>query len=166
MPAVPAMPIVKVSGMEVRTMDSGRAYRTSVVPLSVLLMLGGMISATLAWVVRAPITSPFPFIESEALNRHLFGIAGLACVGIGVGLLFRNRVAWYALLAYVGCAVLLLAVSVLDARIVASRGLAFPILGSLINAAIGVGLYFALRPAFVDAKGQRGPENVVNRKAR
>lgn len=138
-------------------MNPARTYRTSVVPLSAFLVMGGMILAACAWVFRAPIASPFPFIESEALNRHLYGVASLACVGIGVGLFFRNRVAWYALLVYLSVGVLLPAISALDARTVASRGFAFPILGSLLNGAVGVGLYFVLRPAFGHAKGQRGP---------
>ncbi len=129
------------------------AYRTSVLPLSIFLALGGVILAAMAWVVRVPITWPFPFIEHEAVNRHLFGIVSLVCSGIGVGLLFRSRVAWYALLAYMGAGVLLPAISIFDDHAVASRSLAFPILGSLLNGVIGVGLYFALRPAFVDIKG-------------
>ncbi len=140
-----------------------RVYRTFVVPLSVFLVLCGMILAALAWVVRVSITSPFPFVESEALNRHLFGIASVACVGIGVGLLFRNRFAWYALLVYLSFGALLPAISALDATAVAMRGFAFPILGSLLNGAIGVFLYFVLRPAFGDAKLQCGPNRVAGR---
>jgi len=143
-------------------MDPGRTYRTSVMPLSIFLVLGGTILAALAWVVRVPIALPFPFVESEALNRHLFGIASLACVGIGVGLLFRNRVAWYALLVYLGVGMFLPAISALDAKAVALGGNAFPVLGTLLNGALGIGLYFALRPAFVDAKRQCGPNKAVN----
>lgn len=132
-------------------------YCTSVLPLSIFLALGGAILAAMAWVVRVPITSPFPFIVSKAVNRHLFGTVSLACSGIGVGLLFRSRVAWYALLAYMGASVLLPAISVFDAHTVASLGLAFPILGGLLNGGLGVGLYFALRPAFMEVKGTCDP---------
>jgi len=135
-------------------MNPEKTYRTSVIPLSAFLVLCGVILAPFAWVVPAPITSPFPFIESEALNRHLFGIAGLTCVGIGVGLFYRNRFAWYALLAYLTVGTLLPAISALDARTVALRGFAFPILGTLLNGTIGVGIYFVVRPAFGQERGK------------
>ena len=130
--------------------DPGRAYRTSVVPLSTLFMLGGVFAAVLAWVVRVPITSPFPFIESDDLNRYLLGIVGLVCVVIGIGLIFRNRVAWYGLLVFLCVGVVLPVISAFDARIVAMAGFEYPILGGLLNAVIGIGIYIALRPAFSD----------------
>ncbi len=130
--------------------DPGRAYRTSVVPLSIFLMLGGVFAAVSVWVVRAPITLPFPLIESDDLNRHLFGSVSLACVAIGIGLILRNRLAWYALLVFLCIGVVLPVISALDARIVAMAGFEYPIFGGLLNAAIGIGIYIALRPAFSD----------------
>lgn len=125
-----------------------RAYRTSVLPLSVFLVLGGTLLAACAWVVRVPITSPFPFVQSETLNRHVFGLISVVCVIIGLGLTARNRIAWHALLVYLGICVLIPAASAFDANSVALRGVAFPLVGSLMNGFIGIGLYLALRPAF------------------
>ena len=143
-------------------MNPAKAYRTIVVPLSAFLVLGGIILAVCFWVVHVPITWPFPFVQGATLNRHLFGIVSLACVAIGIGLLFRNRVAWYALLVYLSVGVLLPVVSTLDTRTIASRGSAFPILGSFLNGAIAAGIYFAVRPAFAHANDQRGPDKAVN----
>ncbi len=128
--------------------DPGRAYRTSVVPFSIFLMLGGGFFAFLMGGMRVPITSPFPFIVSDALNRFIFVVVGLVCVAIGIGLIFRSRVAWYALLVFLVIGVVLPVISVLDARILQMTGFKYPIFGVLLNGAIGIGIYFAMRPAF------------------
>lgn len=138
-------------------MTSERSYRIAVIPLSIFLVLGGITFAALAWVAHVPMSSPFPFIESESLDRRLFGVAGVVCAIIGVGLFRRNGVAWYALLVYLGLGVLLPAVSVLDAETVAVQGYAFPIAGSVLNGCIAVGIYFAMRPAFLQAARESDP---------
>ncbi|MBI1312731.1 hypothetical protein GC176_15670 [bacterium] len=138
-------------------MDRVKAYRTCAVPLSILLSFGGVVVAVLLWVVRVPVTSPFPFVESESLNRHVIGVLSVACVGIGVGLFFKNRVAWHVLRFYLGLGVLIPALSALDDRIVASRGIAFTVFSCILNAMIGIGLYFALRPVFAAPMKSQGP---------
>ncbi|MBS0265820.1 MAG: hypothetical protein JSS02_28070, partial [Planctomycetes bacterium] len=133
-------------------MNTGRGYRYFVSLISVFFILGGLMFAVFGLCLVMPITSPFPFVESDMLNRQLLGIASLVTVGIGVGLLFRNRFAWYALLVYLGSGVLIPVASAWDAKKVAAWGYLFPILGSLINGVVGVGLFVALRPAFSSAR--------------
>jgi hypothetical protein len=138
-----------------------RAFRIAVLPLSIFLVLAGTTLAVCFWVARVRITSPFPFVESEVLNRHAFGLVSLACVIIGLGLMVRNRFAWYALLVYLVIGVVIPAMLVFDARSVARQGVAFPIVSSIINGCIGIGIYFALRPAFTLPQGQNDPSQRV-----
>jgi uncharacterized membrane protein len=137
------------------------AYRSSVLPLSIFLMLAGTILAVCFWVVRIAITSPLPFVESEMLNRHAFGFVSLACVIIGLGLMVRNRFAWYALLVYLAIAVVIPAMLVFDTRSVAHQGVAFPIVGSLMNGCVSIGIYLALRPAFRLPHRQNDPSSEI-----
>jgi hypothetical protein len=94
------------------------------------------------------------------LRQHDFGSVpelkpprwpGFRCAGtitVHDFLMVRNRIAWYALLAYLGIGVVVPAASAFDTNSVVLRGVAFPIVGSLMNGCIGIGIYFALRPAF------------------
>jgi hypothetical protein len=144
-----------------RKYTAEKAYRIAVRPLSIFLVLAGTTLAVCSWIVRVPITSPFPFVESEVVNRHAFGLVGLACVIIGLGLMVRNRFAWYGLIVYLVIGVVIPAMLFFDAQSVTRLGLAFPIISIIMNSCIGIGIYFALRPAFTLPQRQNDPSQRI-----
>lgn len=126
-----------------------QAFRYRVVPLAMLLMLAGIVFPIAAWVVRIRITSPFPFVESEATIRNLFGLWGLVCVAMSVGLLLRMRCAWYSLVLILAAAPVMHGMGAFDPRVTALQGPLFPVVSAAISMVTGLGLYLFLRPAFV-----------------
>lgn len=129
-------------------MNGERSYRRVAVPLAIFMVVGGTILAACFRCTRIPIASPLPFVVSDTLNRQLFGLLAFTSVAIGIGLVCRNRIAWHAMLIYLGLGVALPALWVFDERTVSSTGYAVPILGSILNGALGAGLYFGICPTF------------------
>jgi len=125
-----------------------RAYRSSVLPLSAFLILAGIVFPLGAWIFRVPITQPFPFVESESVNRSILGFCGILLATTGVGLLLRRRWAWFVLLSCLCIGVMIPILAIFDGRGIAPSGPLVPIVFSLFNTAIGTGIYFALKPAF------------------
>lgn len=138
-------------------MTPARTYRTLVIPLSALLIFGGAVVAACAWAGRIRITAPFPFVTDEMANRHMLGALGLTCLAIGIGLFRRSRFAWYALLAYLGIGTALPVLSLIDEQVIDTMGYAFPVFGSILNGAIGVTIYYAMRSAFVQVTNPTRP---------
>ncbi len=125
-----------------------QAFRYRVVPLAMLLMLAGIVFPIAAWVARVRITSPFPFVESEATSRNLVGLWGLVCVAMSVGLLLRMRCAWYSLVLLLAAAPVIHGMGAFDPRVTAQQGSLFPVASAVISSLIGLGLYRFLKPAF------------------
>ena len=121
-------------------------------PLAAILVVGGVVLVICS--VIAPITSPFPFVRSERLNRVIFGMLSIYCIGMGIGLLFRSRIAWCGLLASMGVAAVLPVLTPWDERIFERNGYWPAIVGVLLNGVAGVGIYYAIRPVFDSRKQQ------------
>jgi hypothetical protein len=83
-------------------------------------------------------------------RRLVFGVLSAICLPIGVGLWRRLRLAWYGLFVYIdiGSALFLLN------ALLSGVPMFFPIFGLTMPAAIGVGLYIAMKPAFVLRKNE------------
>lgn len=112
------------------------------------MVVGGTIQAAIFCCTQIPITSPLPLIRNESLNRQIFGALALIFVAIGIGLVNRSRIAWYALLACFGIGVAVPLVGIFDKPFLESVGFMPLIFASIINAAWGVGLYIAMRSVF------------------
>jgi hypothetical protein len=131
-----------------RATTAEAAYRRFVVPLSIFMIVGGMFLSVLFCFV--PITSPFPFVTSERLNRIIGLMISIFLVADGIGLLLRSRVAWYALLAYCGLGVILPVLGAFDPNSWQRHG-GYEMLpfGAVLNSVIAIGIYLGTRPAFV-----------------
>lgn len=124
------------------------AYRRFVVPLSIFFIFGGMIGVPIS--CFAPITGAVPFVTSERLNRLLFVLISMFLAADGIGLLLRNRIAWYAMLAYCCVGAVIPILAAYDSRFREQFGGYEPaVLGTAFNSIIAVGLYLGTRPVFV-----------------
>ena len=124
-------------------LTSDRAYRYSVIPLSGLLSVGGVMIFC-AVCCRFPITSPFPLVESESGNHSVLSLFAVYIVITGIGLLRRMRLAWYALLVYLHVCVAIPIACFFDPRIDFESA----IIGSIGNTIISTGIYYTVRPVF------------------
>ena len=127
-----------------------RAYRVSVIPLALFLVIGGLFLSVAAVVL--PITSPFPFVRSELGNRAIFGAISIFLSVTGIGLWRKSKTAWYAMLFYLVAGASAHAVAVLfDSESPLYGGQQrYLVLGGLLlwDLLIAVGIYCAIAPAF------------------
>ena len=83
--------------------DPDRAWRISVLPLGIVLIVCGVA----AWVGAFTLPLGFvPFIEEIEHRRIAVVALGLASAGLGLGVLRRSRTAWRALFAYLALGIL------------------------------------------------------------
>lgn len=142
-------------------MTSDQAYRRVVIPLGLFFGLGGTVSFVMFAFSLVPITGPFPFVRSMELNRLIFCVIAIGCVAIGIGLLFRQRAAWYGFFAYIAVGEMLRWSSLFDPEVWSIGGLnehqrfIGVVLSSLIDLALVSVVYHFGNPAF--ARNQPQP---------
>jgi hypothetical protein len=126
------------------TYTSERAWRFSVLPLGLLFILGGIVLiAGAIWMPSDELFVP-PFQEPSLKRAVLAGLAIPVCM-IGLGLCWRNKIAWYALFLYLVVGTIWHVVAgVFDPRFIA-LAIGSPVL----NGAIAVGIYYATKPVFL-----------------
>ncbi|MHC4505094.1 MAG: hypothetical protein ACYTFI_17450 [Planctomycetota bacterium] len=127
-----------------------RAYRVSVVPLSIFFVIAGLVFFVVSLVVDGKYIFMPPLGPKTA--SVAFGGIGLFLAAVGVGLLFRLKTAWYAMLAYFILGAPWAAWSWATAPEEMAPPVAFVVFGTLLNVGIAVGLYFVTRPVFVRAR--------------
>lgn len=128
-----------------------RAYRVSVRPLAVFFVVSG-VALSLAVILFRDEAIFLPPFEGAA-KRIVGALIGIFVGAIGLGLYFRRKIAWYAMLGYF----ILGTPWSTWAFATASEGMALPVAfvvaGPLLNVGIAIGLYFVTKPVFLRARG-------------
>jgi hypothetical protein len=134
-----------------------RAFRISVVPLSIFFIVGGAVLA-IAAAVRDGRSVYMPPLGPTGAKLAL-GAVGLALVAIGAGMLLKLRLAWYGLIAYLalgGVWNLVLGIGFAVTPPDGGRpGALFHFLAAALAVLFGGGLCFVTRPVF-RGKGRSG----------
>lgn len=130
-----------------RPYTSDRAYRSSVLPLGVFMVFGGIVLPVSAVLMPAeqifvpPLTDPW-------LTRVVFGGMSLFLLPLGVGFCLRSKVAWYGFFAWALIGTIWWGVFFRgppDRHFEIFVNVVCP----LFNLLIAVGIYFATKPVFV-----------------
>ncbi|TFG46469.1 MAG: hypothetical protein E4H40_07340 [Candidatus Brocadiia bacterium] len=128
-----------------------RAYRTSVRPLAVFFVAGGIF--LFFGSLSLPITMPIPFIKTESINRIIMALTSLILILIGTGLFFKSKVAWYGLFLYIAGGTLFISAGFIlfpsD-----QTDLLCSIMPIILDTSIGIGIYFATKLVFVNKDGK------------
>jgi len=133
-----------------------RAYRVSVRPLAIFLILGGLLLPALA--VLCPSAPDMPFAESPIARRILMAVLGFFFLPIGIGLYLKLKVAWYAMLVYLVFGTVFGAIGVwVDEAADTRERVVLMLFAVLINGVLTVGLYFVTRPVF--SRPRRSEDN-------
>jgi len=122
------------------------------VPVASLMIVGGVILALIFCCTSIPITAPMPLVRDESLNRQLFIASSLMFVFIGIGLLNRNRLAWYLFLACLAFGIAVPLIGFFDKPFLDSIGVEPLIFATVLNTAWGVVLYVGMRSVFNDIR--------------
>ncbi len=129
-----------------------RAYRVSVRPLAIFFVVAGVAFCLAMILFRDEAIFLPPF---EGIAKWAVGILIALFIGaIGVGLYFRSKIAWYAMLAYFILGTPWAAWALATVPEEMAPPVAFVVAGPLLNVGIAVGLYFVTRPVFVRARGK------------
>jgi hypothetical protein len=134
--------------------DSDASYRWTIIPLGILCTFAGVFTTVYMWVLRLPITSPAPFVRSQELNQRLFGAIGIYCLLMGIGLLLRWRIAFYAFFAYIAFGVVVRWIAAFDPEfwkpfgVDQSGRVVITVVAILFDLAIGYFVYRFGTPAF------------------
>lgn len=124
-----------------------RAYRWSVLPFGVFMMVGGII--LFASSVLAPSNSiSMPPLQDPWLKRVVFGGLALCVALLGLGFCRRSRVAWWGFFAYL----LLGTVWQMIVGILNSQFLPL-VLAPAFNLSFALGIYWAMKPVFAPRRG-------------
>lgn len=137
-----------------------RAFSIVVVPLSLLMIVGGALLAFLFAFTSVPITSPVPFVRSSVANRAIFSCLAVVAAAIGIALLSRRRIAWHALLSFFVLGVLLPLLGLADDRAADSTAVPpdiFYVLAAMLNGAIGAAICYVAWPAFRRSSPRQQP---------
>ena len=129
-----------------------RAYRVSVVPLSIFFVIAGVVFFVVSLVVDGRHIF-MPPLGPEAASV-VFGGAGLFLATVGAGMLFKLKIAWYAMLAYLVLGTPWATWAFATAPEHMACPTAFVVAIPLFNVGVAVGLYFVTRPVFVRARGK------------
>jgi hypothetical protein len=139
--------------MKKRAYDSEQAYKKSVKPLALMFIIGGLMMFLNLQKFPDEFWSrfPVPLIHTVLLKKYFFHLIDFLFLFIGIGLLKRWRPAWYTLFVYLALGTLWLTIGIaLDYfPNLPPKYLIIP-LGLIINGGIGVGIYFATKPAFTE----------------
>ncbi|MBN1395220.1 MAG: hypothetical protein JW959_09365 [Pirellulales bacterium] len=119
-----------------------RAYRLSVLPLGIFMIVCGIIfcaSALLMWPQRIFI----PPLNEPLVERIVFIGISLPLIPMGIGFCFRSKVAWWCFFAWMFIGMIWnFSFVIPDPE--------FSVLGilSFMNIPLAVGIYYATKPAF------------------
>jgi uncharacterized membrane protein HdeD (DUF308 family) len=121
-----------------------RAYRSSVLPLGIFLIVGGIVLFSAAMLMPSDALFVPPFSDPW-VKRTVFGGLSLPLLPLGLGFCLRNKLAWWGFFAWL----------LIGTAWQVVTGMLDPQFGPLVvispvfNAFVAVGIYFATRPVFV-----------------
>ena len=137
------------------------AYRKSVRPLAVFLVFVGVVFL-LASVLLPVGDIVLPPVEKPLAKRLTLATVAVLSGLIGIGLYRRSRVAWYGLFAFIALGTVFAATSWVHM----TSSYLVPLTGIAINVVVGVGIYFATRPAFSLVSKHDQPPTTDERQSR
>ncbi len=124
-----------------------RAYRLSVLPFGIYLIVGGIVGPIAALLVPPEVIHLPPFSDPW-LKRAIFFGATLPYLPLGVGFCLRSKLAWWGFFAWQLMSVCFaVVVGILDRQ--DPDRFAEVVIGPIFNLGFAVGLYFATKPVFV-----------------
>jgi hypothetical protein len=129
-----------------------RAYRLSVRPLAILLVVIGIVVLVSVWFMTAVVLAIFrPLLQSQIATELIGSGIGLFLVIDGVGLYMRSKLAWYALMSgliVAGAGQVIIVFSICPVFSV-------PVFLIPLNAALWAGLCLATRQVFTGRRAER-----------
>ena len=141
-----------------------RAFRVSVMPLSIFFIVSGAVFVIVAAFVDGRFIHMPPFGPTGA--KVAFGLVGLVLIIVGAGMLRRSRLAWYGMFAYLalgGIWYLALGVAFLISPPGEPEpGALFYLAGVAWTTLIGTGLYFVTYPVFRSGDARNGGSGLTS----